>query len=102
MRRQTPVAYLEHGDGWLISGGAGGQAPVDWVANLRADTDAVIDIGGGSIDVVAEMLQGNDYDDARAAAIARWPRVTTYERRAGRTVPLFVLRRRSQTPDPRH
>lgn len=95
MTRQTPVAYLEHNGGWLISGGAGGSGAVDWVANLQASPDAVIHLGDGAIEVVATRLEGDEYDDARAVAIARWPRIATYERRSGRRVPIYVLRRRT-------
>lgn len=93
-RRNTPVAYLDYAGGWLISGGAGGQHRVDWVANLRAHPDASVTVRRERIAVVAEALDGDDYDRARAVALRRWPRITQYEKRAGRTVPMFVLRPR--------
>lgn len=90
--RETPVAYLEHDGGWLISGGAGGRPAVDWVANLHAQRHASITLAGERLDVVAEALTGDDYWRARTIAVRRWPRLSTYERRAGRAAPIFILR----------
>jgi deazaflavin-dependent oxidoreductase (nitroreductase family) len=92
--RETPVAYLECAGGWLISGGAGGQQRVDWVANLRAHPDAWITVRRRRIAVVAEALDGDDYDQAHVAALHTWPRIARYEKRSGRAVPMFLLRPR--------
>ena len=93
-RRETPVAYLEYAGGWLISGGAGGQQRVDWVANLRADPDAWVTVRRERVAVEAEALDGDAYEYARPVALRTWPRIAHYEKRAGRTVPMFVLRPR--------
>jgi deazaflavin-dependent oxidoreductase (nitroreductase family) len=92
LRRETPLAYIEHEGGWLVSGGAGGRRAVDWVANLRGQPHARITLAGDRVTVVAEALSGDAYQTARAAALRRWPRISTYERRAGRSVPIFILR----------
>lgn len=96
--RKTPLAYVEHEDGWLISGGAFGQRAVDWVANIRARPHASITVRRVRVNVVAEALSGEHYDRARAIALRRWPRVSTYERRAGRPVPIFFLRPAPRRP----
>jgi deazaflavin-dependent oxidoreductase (nitroreductase family) len=90
--RQTPVAYLEHDGGWLITGGAGGRSAVDWVANLHAQPHASITLARERFDVVAEALTGDRYRHARTIALRRWPRLSTYEHRAGRPAPIFILR----------
>ena len=91
-RRQTPLAYLEHDGGWLVSGGAGGQSTVDWVANLRAQPRASVFVGRQQVGVVAERVAGDAYDRVHELAMRTWPRIRAYERRAGRPVPIFVLR----------
>lgn len=91
-RRETPLAYVEHEGGWLVAGGAGGQATVDWVANLVADSRATVTIERRQGEVVAVRLSGAEYASARDLALRTWPRVRAYERRSGRPVPLFLLR----------
>lgn len=46
-----------------------------------------------TFDVLADALSGERYAVARAQALDRWPKVMRYEQRAGRPVPMFVLRR---------
>jgi deazaflavin-dependent oxidoreductase (nitroreductase family) len=96
--RDTPLAYVEHEGGWLISGGALGQPAVDWVANIRARPRASIRLRRVRLNVVAEALDGVDYEIARTIALRRWPRISTYERRACRPVPIFLLRRAPEKP----
>jgi deazaflavin-dependent oxidoreductase (nitroreductase family) len=92
--RSTPLSYLPLADGWLISGGAGGQARTpDWVENLRADPSAIIAIDRLPVEVVASELSGNERADAWTTLTSRWPQLNSYERRAGRTVPVFRLDR---------
>lgn len=91
-RRETPLAYVEHEGGWLVAGGAGGQATVDWVANLVADSRATVTIERRQGEVVAVRLSGAEYASARDLALRTWPRIRAYERRSGRPVPLFLLR----------
>lgn len=92
--RSTPLAHLPLDDGWLVSGGAGGQATVDWVANLRAAGRASVTVHRATFDVVADEPVGEDYARLREVALRRWPRIAAYERRSRRSVPIFVLRRR--------
>jgi deazaflavin-dependent oxidoreductase (nitroreductase family) len=98
--RETPLAYVEHDGGWLISGGAFGQRAVDWVANIRSRPHASITLRRVRLNVVAEALSGDHYEIARTIALRRWPRISTYERRAGRSVPIFLLRPAREPPCP--
>jgi len=90
-RRAAPVAYWQDGDAFYIGGGAAGMTRVDWVANLRADPNAVIVVRRKRIDVVVEALTGADYDAARQHALTLWPSVPRYEQLSGRNVPYFRL-----------
>lgn len=93
--RRAPVAYWEGADGDLyIGGGAAGMTRVDWVANLRADPRAHVWIRRRRIPVTARELQGEEYERVSAEAFERWPAAPGYERRSGRPIPFFRLRRR--------
>lgn len=91
----TPLAYHEDTDGsLLIVGGAGGQARIpDWVSNLRAEPTAWVTLDKRRVAVVATELGGQDRSDVWQQLTVPWPRIDTYERRAGRLVPVFRLRR---------
>lgn len=91
--RSTAIAYDRDTDGsLLIAGGAGGQTRFpDWVANLRATPRAAVTVDQRRTDVEAVELTGRARAEVWPRLVARWPRVETYERRAGRAVPVFRL-----------
>ena len=93
IERSTTLACTRCDDGALVVvGGAGGQARLpDWVANLRADRCAAVTVDRNRVPVQAEEVTGAAraelWNDLRQV----WPRIDAYERRAGRTVPVFRL-----------
>jgi len=96
--RSTALAYHRLADGGLVVvGGAGGQRRVpDWVANVRADPQVHVVVDRVRRPMTAMEL-GRDqrravWDEVREV----WPRIETYERRAGRPIPVFELRDASQ------
>lgn len=91
--RATPLAFHRDDVGrLLVVGGASGQARVpDWVANLRAHPDAAVTVDRRRIDVRAEELAGDERAEAWTSLAPVWPRIDTYQRRAGRPVPVFRL-----------
>jgi deazaflavin-dependent oxidoreductase (nitroreductase family) len=94
-RRFTPVAFWEEGSSYLVSGGAAGMSRTpDWVANLRASSDAAVWLRRKRIAMVATELSGAERDAAREQAAAIWRGIPAYEKRSGRLVPYFRL-----TPD---
>jgi deazaflavin-dependent oxidoreductase (nitroreductase family) len=77
----------------LVVGGAGGQVRTpDWVANLRAEPRAAITHRRRRLPVVAHELVGDERDALWPHLIEVWPRITTYEHRAGHPIPVFRLR----------
>jgi deazaflavin-dependent oxidoreductase (nitroreductase family) len=94
--RVTPLAYHRDDEGrFLIVGGASGQVRVpDWVANVRADPDVAITVDRNRVEVRAEELGGDERRATWAALATVWPRIDTYEQRAGRPVPVIRLSRR--------
>ena len=89
--RSTPLSYLAQPDGtWLVSGGAGGQSRTpDWVHNLRAEPRATIHVNREKIAVVARECLGDERDAVWATLTSKWPELETFQRRAGRVVPVF-------------
>lgn len=96
--RSTVLAALRVPDGELVVvGGAGGQGPVpDWVANLRADPRVSVTIDRRVVVMEATELAGEERARAWSVLSQTWPRIETYQRRAGRLVPVVHLRPRSE------
>ena len=92
--RSTTVRYLDHDGGFLVWG-TGGGAPrePDWFRNLRHTPRARIEIGTTGQEVVAEEVGGAERDRLwRDVVLARAPGVARYERKAGRVIPVALLR----------
>lgn len=91
--RTTALAFHRLDDGGLVVvGGAGGQRRIpDWVANARADPDVHVVVDRVRTPVTAVELVGDErvavWDEVRRV----WPRIETYEQRAGRPIPVFRL-----------
>ena len=101
--RSTTLAFKRMDDGSLmVVGGAGGQARLpDWVANLRAEPEAAVTIDRARIEVHAVELTGAEREETWLKLRSVWPRIETYERRAGRTVPVLKLIPVAESPPPR-
>jgi deazaflavin-dependent oxidoreductase (nitroreductase family) len=97
-RRETTLAYLAlDGEQLLVVGGAGGQTRLpDWVANLRADPTVAVTLNRVRRPMDAHELDGAEREAAWAKALDAWPRVESYESRAGRPVPVVRLTPRAQ------
>ena len=93
-RRRAAVAYWEVGETIFIGGGAAGMSRVDWIANVRANPDAIVWLRRRRIPVQVHPLTGDGYEKAWAYAYARWPKAAKYERLSGRPVPYFRVERR--------
>jgi deazaflavin-dependent oxidoreductase (nitroreductase family) len=92
--RSTMVRYLEHDGGYLVWG-TGGGAPrdPDWFRNLRHTPRARIEIGRDEQEVAREELTGDERDRVwREVVLTRCPGVARYERKAGRVIPVAMLR----------
>jgi deazaflavin-dependent oxidoreductase (nitroreductase family) len=93
--RRTALFYWRDGDRYLVVPSSGGVPTFpDWYLNLLADPEVVVQVG-------AEVFVA----DARAATDAEWsrlwnavvtglPRYAGYARKAGRDLPVVILRPR--------
>jgi deazaflavin-dependent oxidoreductase (nitroreductase family) len=90
----TCVRYLDTADGFLVWGTASG-APrdPDWFRNLRKAKIADVQIRAKTLQVRPRELLGEERDAAwKDVVLAQAPEVEKYAQRAGRTIPVALLR----------
>lgn len=92
--RPTCVRFLETDDGLVVWGTASG-APrdPDWFRNLRAADVVEVQVGPRRFRARAEELVGDARERVWSGTVlARVPGVARYARKAGRAIPVAVLR----------
>jgi deazaflavin-dependent oxidoreductase (nitroreductase family) len=95
------MMYLADGDRYLIfASKAGADENPAWYWNLKANPDARIEVGDGTVDVRATELQGAERDEKYALQAERYPGFADYEHKTSRTIPVVALTPTSQ-PQPR-
>jgi len=91
-RRRTTLVYGEQGDALFVVGGAGGQAATpDWVANLRAHPAVRVTRDRRTTPMQARELAGEERAATWRHLVQVLPVIETYERRAGRPIPVVRL-----------
>jgi deazaflavin-dependent oxidoreductase (nitroreductase family) len=92
--RSTCVRYLESVDGLVVWGtGAGSRRDPDWFRNLRVAELADVQLRSRHLRVRPWELVGEERDAVwRDVVLTEAPEVAKYARRAGRTIPVAVLR----------
>ena len=93
--RTVPLAYIEDGDRFVVVASNGGSdRPPAWWGNLRQRSDALVELGGTKIPVVAR--EASDEERARL-----WPELKRvnpfygeYEQITSRRIPVVILSRR--------
>jgi deazaflavin-dependent oxidoreductase (nitroreductase family) len=89
----TCVRYLHSAAGYLVWGtGSGSRRDPDWFRNLRAATEADVQIRATRLRVRPRELTGDEHDTTwNNTVLAQAPEVAKYARRSGRTIPVAVL-----------
>jgi deazaflavin-dependent oxidoreductase (nitroreductase family) len=92
--RSVMVRFLEYEGGFLVWGtGSGSPTEPDWFRNLRRASRARVEIGTTPVEVVPQVLAGTERDRVwREVVLAAVPGVAKYEAKAGRIIPVAVLR----------
>ncbi len=92
-RRNPLLATHEDDDPskpWLITGSNAGQAAIPaWVFNLRSHDRGTIEVDGVAQDAQFTEVTGEERDRLYAQLIEIWSAYSTYERHAGREIPVF-------------
>jgi deazaflavin-dependent oxidoreductase (nitroreductase family) len=91
-RRSIPLYGFEDGHRIVIVGSRGGSSrnPA-WVHNLRAEPRASIKVGGEVREIRASEVDGAERDRLWELVSEQFPLYRTYQARASRRIPLFVL-----------
>lgn len=86
---------FDDGDTDLVVVGSKGGFPKDpaWTENLRADPLVDVEAAGGTCRVRAREVHGEERDRLWAMVCAGFSNYSSYERKARRRIPLFVLER---------
>jgi deazaflavin-dependent oxidoreductase (nitroreductase family) len=94
--RSTCVRYLEQPDGYLVWGtGSGSPRDPDWFENLRHAGRTHVQVRDRHVEATFHEYVGAERDALwRNAVLAEAPEVQRYADRAGRTIPVAVLRPR--------
>ena len=94
--RSNPLLYAPDGDAFVVIGSNWGQkSHPAWSANLLANPDATVTLGGKVVDVRAHLVRGDERARLREKLLEVWPGYADYERRSdGRHLRIFRLERR--------
>lgn len=91
--RVAPLVYQDLGEGRIAVFGSKGGAPTDpdWLRNLRAQPDTVIELGAETLPVRAREAEGDERESIWAKQKELMPGFAEYEAKAGRVIPVVVL-----------
>jgi F420H(2)-dependent quinone reductase len=91
--RTVPVAYFEHGNGYVVTASAGGaKSDPQWIHNLGAAGKARISVYEDQHDVDARIADHAEREELwQDIVLARAPFFAKYEEKAGRTIPIALL-----------
>jgi deazaflavin-dependent oxidoreductase (nitroreductase family) len=92
--RSTCGRYLETDEGYVVWGsGSGSPQDPDWFRNLRRAEVADVQVRAAHLKVRARELVGTEREAMwNDVVLAEAPEVEKFARRAGRTIPVAVLR----------
>jgi deazaflavin-dependent oxidoreductase (nitroreductase family) len=91
-RRTAPVLYLADGERFVIIGSNAGNtnAPA-WSFNLKANPDALVEIGGAKRPVRARLAEGEERAELWRKMNDQYAGFDDYEKQTSRDIALFVL-----------
>jgi deazaflavin-dependent oxidoreductase (nitroreductase family) len=91
-QRVNPLVYLaDDGRYVIVASKAGAPSHPGWYHNLKAHPDTQVEVGSGTIDVVATEAEGDERERLFATIAAGMPQFAEYARTAGRVIPVMVL-----------
>jgi deazaflavin-dependent oxidoreductase (nitroreductase family) len=98
--RTVPVAYFEHGNGYLVAASAGGaKTDPQWIHNLGAAGKAHVTVFKDQHDVDARIADRAERDKLwEEVVLAQAPFFAKYEEKFGRTIPIALLTPLARVP----
>lgn len=94
-QRTSPLVYSSDGDRYVVAASKGG-APTNpaWYANLVANPDVTVEVGGETFKARATALTvGAERDRLYAQHALGYPAFLDYQQRTSRVIPVVVLER---------
>jgi deazaflavin-dependent oxidoreductase (nitroreductase family) len=93
--RTVPIGWAADGDGNLLLFASNMGAPKhpDWYRNLERDPRVHVEITGAEWDADAEILAGEEREEAYRRWIEMAPHVASHQEKAGRAIPMVRVRR---------
>ncbi len=89
------MMYQAVGDGFAVfASKAGADTDPDWFHNVRANPDASIEVGTGTLDVAARVLGAEEREPIWQEQKVRYPGFADYESKTDRVIPVVMLERR--------
>ncbi len=91
-KRTTPMMFHRDGDRLMvIASNAGAARDPQWLLNLTADPEVVVEVGDERFPAVARPLDGADYDEAWMAITALYPFFGDHQAAVQRRIPVIEL-----------
>lgn len=91
-KRTTPLVYLREGDRVVVAASNVGRAEdPQWLANLVADPDVVVQIGADRLPMRARVADADERDRLWPALVALYADYAQYQSWTDRVIPVVVL-----------
>ena len=93
--RTTPLIHQTDDGRWVVVASKGG-APQNpgWFENLKADSEAAIQVKGEEVPVRAATAEGEERSRLWSVMTKVWPAYEDYQTKTDREIPVVVLSRR--------
>jgi deazaflavin-dependent oxidoreductase (nitroreductase family) len=92
--RVNPLVYQPLGENFAVFGSkAGAPTNPDWYHNLRANPDAAVELGDGTVGVRARVAEGEERDRIWEQQKHDNPNFAEYEQLTSRPIPVVILER---------
>jgi deazaflavin-dependent oxidoreductase (nitroreductase family) len=94
--RSTPLSFMRDGDDCIIvASNNGGPRNPAWWLNLRADANALVQVGREQWEVESRKADEGEYERLWPLLIAYNPPYAAYKEKAEREIPVVILKRRA-------
>ncbi len=93
-KRETPLLYVEDGDGFAVIASNGGAAEHPaWFLNLVSRPEVEVRVGRRTFPIRAEEARGEERRRLWERAVGMYPPYEDYRRKTDREIPVVALRR---------
>jgi F420H(2)-dependent quinone reductase len=90
--RTVPVLYLADGNDFVVIGSnAGNRRAPAWALNLKASSEATIEVGRRKVQVSARVAEGDERADLWRRHNEQYAGFDDYEARTDRQISVFIL-----------